>query len=149
MSNYWQQIRSQRLSRRRAMTAGGSALGVAALVVACGDSDGKKDTQPVSSLISPVTDETKSAKRGGVIKTVQGVPLSLDPHQTNAGVAHVWHNYSPLFKVVEGQLARAAGEMEGEAVDSWELSPDKTTLTLNDTDSKSHEGRGVRASAAG
>ena len=59
--------------------------------------------------------------------------ISLDPHQTNAGVIDVWHNYSPLFKISEGYLKNSNGDIEGELVDSWEFSPDKTQLTLKIT----------------
>jgi ABC-type transport system substrate-binding protein len=133
MASYWSSVQSRRLSRRRLLAATAGAGGVAVLV-ACGGGDGESGNgQSDSGLITPVTDDTKNLTRGGVMKAVQGVPQSLDPHQLNAGVAHVWHNYSPLFKVVEGHMERPTGEMEGELVDSWELSPDKTQLVLKIT----------------
>jgi ABC-type transport system substrate-binding protein len=130
--DYWATINENRVSRRRALAGTLVGSAGAAFLVACGGGEGKDSgpKQPASSLINPVTDETKSLKRGGVIKSSQPVPLSLDPHQTSAGVLHIWHNYSPLFKVVEGHLTRASGDMEGEVAESWELSPDKLTLTV-------------------
>jgi ABC-type transport system substrate-binding protein len=138
------------------MLAGSASAAGAAFIIACGGGDNggsstgsgtggsttgsatgatgaTGSTGPTSSLVSPVVDETDSAKRGGVLRSVQAVPLSLDPHQINAGVLHVWHNYSPLFKVIEGRMAPAVGGMEGELVDSWEFSPDYLTLTAKIT----------------
>jgi hypothetical protein len=103
MSEYWQLIGRQRLSRRRALAASGTAIAGAAFLAACGrGSDEGGSKQQASSLISAVVDDTKSVKRGGIIKSSQQVPLSLDPHQVTGGVLQIWHNYSPLFKVVEG-----------------------------------------------
>jgi len=137
MSNYWSNtLQARRLTRRRMLAGSASAAG-AAFIIACGGGDNggsstgsgtggsttgsatgatgaTGSTGPTSSLVSPVVDETDSAKRGGVLRSVQAVPLSLDPHQINAGVLHVWHNYSPLFKVIEGRMAPAVGGMEGE-----------------------------------
>ena len=129
--NYWQKGLVSRISRRRALAVSAAGAG-AAFLAACGGSDkgsGSKE-QPASSLMNPIVDETKDLKRGGVIKSAQPVPLGFDPHQTSGGVLHVWHNYSSIFKVVEGHTTRASGEMEGEVADSWELSPDKLQLTI-------------------
>jgi len=133
---YWGQVSNTRLNRRRVLAAagGGSA---AALLAACGggsdSGSGGTEQKSASSLVSPVIDETKSVKRGGRMLSAQGSPISLDPHQTNAGVIDVWHNYSPLFKISEGYLKNSNGDIEGELVDSWEFSPDKTQLTLKIT----------------
>src|SRR4051812_3624965 len=127
---YWHSTLANRISRRR--TLGMSAAGAGAILLAAcgGGSSSNSPQQPASSLMRPIVDETKDLKRGGLLRSSQAVPLSLDPHQTSAGVLHVWHNYSSIFKVVEGHLTRAAGEMEGEVADSWELSPDKLQLTI-------------------
>jgi hypothetical protein len=110
MASYWNSVQARRLSRRR-LLASSAGAGGAALLAACGggEDDETRDREEASGLISPVTDETKDLKRGGAMKAVQPVPQSLDPHQINAGVAHVWHNYSPLFKVVEGHMERPHG----------------------------------------
>ena len=141
MDSYWRLIEAKRLSRRRMLAGSAAGGGAAVLLAACGGGDdedappgatsGQATSGPAaSSLIRPVIDETDAAVRGGVMKAVQGVPRNLDPHQIDAGVAHVWHNYSPLFKVIEGRMEAAIGGMEGEIVDSWEYSPDNLQLTV-------------------
>ena len=40
-----------------------------------------------------------------------------------------WHAYSQLFRIKDGYMERSAGEIEGELVESWEVSPDKLTIT--------------------
>ena len=118
------------------MVATSGALTAAAFLAACGGS-GKSDSgtaaKDKSSLISPVIDETKQLKRGGVFKSVNGTPVSLDPHLTSGGVLHIWHSYNQLFRISEGYMGPANGDIEGEIVDSWELSPDKLTMTIKVT----------------
>ena len=85
---YWAQATRHRITRRRALSASGAGVASALILAACGGSDsgGKGDSKPVSGLVSPVLDETKSVKRGGTMKSAQGSPITLDPHQTSAGV---------------------------------------------------------------
>src|SRR5215207_4838224 len=137
MSDYWNQALSQRFTRRRGLTAvSAGALG-AAFLAACGGSDsgssgGAKKLEVSSLLVQPV-DSLKSAKRGGVLKrNVSADPASLDPQQ----------NFAPAVPFYESVLGRLVGfkpgvmapamedAVDGDACSSWEISPDKLTITL-------------------
>src|SRR3954451_12289688 len=134
--SYWTNVLEHRVNRRRAIAATGGAFSVAALLAACGGSGNSSNTttgKDKSSLVAPLEDETKKLKRGGMFRSVNPTPVSLDPQLTSAGVLHLWHSYSPIFKVKEGFLQPANGDIEGELADSWEFSPDKTTLTIKIT----------------
>jgi len=133
---YWSKISGRRLSRRRALAAGGGLVAGAALLAACGG-DGAGGGGEGASLLSPVRDETASVKRGGIYKsTLNNVP-TFDPHLLGNHVTHVWMSYSQLLKVKPGKIERSDGSVEGEIAESWELSPDKLSLTLKLTD-KAH-----------
>src|SRR5689334_15273662 len=132
--DYWQRITTSRITRRRALLATGSLAGSAAFLAACGGSDsgGSKDTgqsKNVSSLIVKASDESKNAKRGGTYKS-RGTfePSTLDPHQFPNNF-YVYQCYSNLWMIKDGVIDYANGDVEGDIVESWELSPDKLTLT--------------------
>jgi hypothetical protein len=74
---YWQQMVRTRISRRRTLTAGGSAgLGLAALsLIGCGGGS-EEGTPGAKGLISPRTDTTKQAVQGGVLQGVLASQLS-------------------------------------------------------------------------
>ena len=87
MSNYWNDVMSGRVNRRRALgLTGGAALGVAFLAACGGGSSGGDTTetkptakQDKSGLVTQPEDTSKSAKAGGVFKWSNTVePNHLD-----------------------------------------------------------------------
>jgi len=129
---YWQSVARSRTTRRRAVTAiGGSALG-SVLLAACGGGDEKSSSggsTESGGLIAKVQDETSSLVRGGIYKSVLGTPPSLDPHFTGPQTTHCWLCYSQLMRTRPGHMQNTSGEVDPELLESWEMSPDKLTLT--------------------
>jgi ABC-type transport system substrate-binding protein len=126
-----------RISRRRAIAAaGGGAVG-AALLAACAPvaDQGNRSSDDQGIVTRPV-DESSSIKRGGIFRSILVSPVTLDPqivspHAGTAGaqMVYAWHAYSQLFRIKDGYMERSGGEIEGELVESWEVSPDKLTIT--------------------
>src|SRR3954451_16615445 len=130
MNNFWTEVSRARLSRRRslALTAG-AAVG-SALLAACGGSDSGNSGQQAASFVIPANDDSKSAIKGGVYKGISPLNLlQIDPHQPGGHIGVVRRVYSQLFRVKDGYLEQANGDIEGDLFESWELSPDKLTLT--------------------
>jgi len=132
--NYWSRVLDGRISRRRALAATGAMAASAAFLAACGGSDsgssgGGGTQKDVSSLIVKAVDETKNVKRGGTYKT-RGTfePSTLDPHQFPNNF-YVYQTYSNLWMIKDGVIDYSNGDVDGDVVESWELSPDKLTLT--------------------
>jgi ABC-type transport system substrate-binding protein len=127
-----------RLSRRRAIAATGATAGAAAFLAACGggDEDSPTSTGPAgprdtSGLLANITDETKNAKRGGTyIGSHPGVILTHDPMKTGINIRGARRGFSQLLRVADGFMAGPDGTIEGDLAQSYELSPDKLTLTL-------------------
>ena len=90
---------------------------------------GGGDQKDVSSLIVKAVDETKNVKRGGTYKT-RGTfePSTLDPHQFPNNF-YVYQTYSNLWLIKDGVIDYSNGDVEGDVVESWEVSPDKLTIT--------------------
>jgi len=115
---------------------GGGGLATA-LLAACGDDgDGSGDNAggsgggtASSGILAPVQDETKSLTRGGIYKSVLGTPPTLDPHLTGPQTTHCWMCYSQLLKTRPGHMQNTGGEIDPELLESWEISPDKLTIT--------------------
>jgi ABC-type transport system substrate-binding protein len=134
MQNYWQRVLTTRTSRRRALAATGATAASAAFLAACGGdegSGGNGGTKDTSGLVYTPEDETKSAKHGGRHISVQSNGLvTHDPHRIGAHGIMAARVYSQLFRIKDGHLANTSGEIMGDLVESWELSPDKLTLTV-------------------
>jgi peptide/nickel transport system substrate-binding protein len=128
-TGYWQTIMTQRARRRKVLAASAAFSASALMLAACGGSDSKSESsKDISSLITPPKDETKSAKAGGIMKAaVVSVTPNLDPHLANGGGAGA--PVSRLFRVKPGVLKNTSGEIEGDLVESWEVSPDRLTIT--------------------
>ncbi len=125
---YWSRVLEQRLTRRRALAASGAA----ALLAACGGDGGDSangTSKDASGLVVKAVDQTKEARRGGVYKT-RGTfePSTLDPHQFPNNF-YVYQCYNNLWLIKDGVIDYANGDVDGDIVESWELSPDKLTLT--------------------
>jgi peptide/nickel transport system substrate-binding protein len=125
----------RRIGRRRAILATGATAAGAAFLAACGggsDSGGSsKDSPKASGLLSPIEDESKNAIRGGTYKFINGLsPLGFDPQVGDAASGTVVEPcYSLLWRLKEGYKDIPNGEIEGDLVESWEVSPDKLTVT--------------------
>ena len=131
--SYWNNVLNQRTSRRRAIVGTGTAAAAAALLAACGGSDGGggSGSKDKSSLLYKPVDETKSAKRGGTYIGLQpnGIATGIDPHAIGAYGGVVQRAYSQIFRISDGVLKNTDGAPQGDLIQSWELSPDKLTLT--------------------
>ena len=134
--SYWSTFSGQRLSRRRALAAGGALGGSAAILAACGGSDSDSKASPAaqqaSGLLTSPVDTSDKAKRGGVRKTYLTTdPTTFDVHifQITAQ-SFVWAVGSLLFTLVPGKLEPPKLAVQGDVAQSYELSPDKLTLTV-------------------
>jgi ABC-type transport system substrate-binding protein len=133
--SYWDGVLKTRLSRRRALTATVATAGAAAFLAACGGgenggSGAAKAPKDNSGLLYNLADETKQAKRGGVlVGSHPGVILTWDPMKTGINIRGARRGYSQLFRVTDGVLQNTDGSLEGDFAQSWEISPDKLTIT--------------------
>jgi len=128
-ASYWNRLIDQRLSRRRALAATGAVALGAVILAACGSDKEPGPKGNKSSLVAAVVDETKSIKRGGVLKRI--VSAEWQPFDPMLSVAiPLGRIYSRLFKVKGGHLEPTTGSVEGDLAESWELSPDKLQLTV-------------------
>lgn len=141
MSNYWQRFTSHTISRRRALAATGGAAAAAAFLAACGGSDSgssgggggdKKDA--TSSLYKPV-DTSSSAKQGGIVKHWAGADITHFDALASNSASTVGNGsifaYTRLLKFKSGVYPNVAdGSTEPEMAESFEVSPDKLTVTM-------------------
>jgi len=105
----------------------------ASILAACGGGDeGGDGGQPVSGLITQPEDTSKHAKRGGTLRfSVTADIPNFDPHFLSfANAQQVLLNYNRLTRVKPGHLEQSDGTIIGDAVESWEYSPDKLTITM-------------------
>ncbi len=136
---FWARISHARFSRRRALAgAAGLGAGLTALsLVGCGGGGSSKSGSEggASGLISSPQDTTTGAKLGGVFKDFVGADVpSLDPigsanvrSQTDIGS----FTYPRIMKYVNAKYPNfATGDVEGDCVESFEVSGDKLQVTL-------------------
>jgi ABC-type transport system substrate-binding protein len=145
-SGYWQRFTQSRLSRRRALTAGGTVIGgaVALSLVGCGGDDddgGATSTGSASTgtgaagvTYEPV-DTTNQAKAGGVLKDfLTGDAEHFDPGSSDrANVVNPTsvYVYPRLASFVMAKYPEIAdGSVEGEVAEGYEVSPDRLTITF-------------------
>lgn len=137
---YWQLLTQQRLNRRRALIATGAGALGAAFLAACGGGGGKDEQTaktPVdkSGLISYPVDTTARAKTGGTFRGFRDsdVPNGFDVLATNNAQTQsvAIYAYPRLLKFTPGRFPKLAdGVSEGDLAESYEISPDKLTLTF-------------------
>lgn len=137
--SYWDSTLRGRISRRRLMgTSAGVGLGAALLAACGGGSDSGGNGANTASLAIKPVDTQKDGKPGGnwVFLPAAGIPSdppSLDPLTTTLFGTdfHGHFIYSRAVKYKPGSIDSAqSGDVEGDAFSSWELSPDKLTLTF-------------------
>lgn len=131
MASYWTQAFSYRARRRTLLTGAGGA----ALLIACGggSSTGDKSSTKVTGLVSDLIDTTKQGKRGGTLKDSNiSDARTFDPHIIDITARqHDVRAYQTLLKTKPTSLKVADnGVVEGDAAESWEISPDKLTITM-------------------
>jgi len=130
MANYWKATAQHRLGRRRLLAASGASALAAVLLAACGDDD-KEEQAPASSLITKPVEVTKQAKRGGVMNFWRDREVDTsDPHATTRNAPGSISTYSRLVRRKPGLLEPAPVEFVGDLAESWEVSPDKLTITF-------------------
>jgi ABC-type transport system substrate-binding protein len=128
-SNYWNRVLAGRLSRRRALATTGGATAAAAFLAACGgDDDG--DGEDVSGLVTSLS-EDNDVKRGGTLKSniifearnfdPQNFPNNFQSRETFGLLTGIEYEVGDL----PGSLTTTPNIAE-----SWEYSPDRTTLTM-------------------
>lgn len=135
MTGYWDRYASKRISRRRALVgAGAASVAAAALLAGCGSNSSPGDQEP-EGLLSAAKDTTSRAKAGGTYKGFIGTePASLDPISASTvfaftTLAHYTYPRLIKFKAVEAP-GIPGSDYEGDLAESFELSGDKTRLTL-------------------
>ncbi len=141
-NNYWGRVTSGRLSRRRAL-GGAAAIGAGAAalsMVGCGGNGSSSSSSSGGAqntgLATKPADSTSSAKAGGTFKTYQVSDITtMDPIASTSFTAKLYlanYCYSRLVKFKMGIYPDSAtGEVEGDSMEAWELSPDKTQVTMH------------------
>jgi ABC-type transport system substrate-binding protein len=137
---YWERIHQARISRRRGL-ATGAGLGVsAALLAACGGSDsggssspGTPTTGDKSGLVFQPSES--KPKPGGTLKhyvTADILHFDALADPSASTVANSSEPFYPrLFRFKTFKYPQVAdGSTDGEVAQSWEMSPDKLTLTI-------------------
>jgi ABC-type transport system substrate-binding protein len=130
--DYWFRFLTPRISRRRTLAglAAGS-IGAAVLAACGGGSDKKQDADTVSRLVTQAKDESAAVKRGGIFKHYLAQDFATyDPQSLGGNAGTTFRVYTGLMRQKEGVLEPPSGEIEGDVAQSWELSPDRLTLTL-------------------
>ena len=152
--SYWQSLVQSRLNRRRMLTLSGSAAASAAFLAACGGGSNNNGGSSSSSgsasgntgatggsggktnsLVSTPTDTTAQAKPGGTLKHyATSDTLHFDALSSNSaqvvGNASIWA-YARLLAFKAAKYPDAPdGSVVGEMAESYEISPDKLTVTL-------------------
>src|SRR5207249_5299325 len=132
MSNYWNDSLRKQISRRRALATTGAGAAAAALLAACGGSKNSGSSagkESGSGLIYNPVDTTKQAKKGGTYKAATGEETTTwDP--TQSGASFRGELFSTLLRPKSALGQAPIGEYEGDLAESWEVSPDKLTMTF-------------------
>jgi ABC-type transport system substrate-binding protein len=139
--SYWSRVLTQRVNRRRALAVTAGTAGAAAFLAACGGGDdddsstsGPSGPADTSGLLSKIEDTSKTAKRGGVMKWVQGnEPLHFDGQSQGQVQLNIYNGlaYESLVRNKPGEgMGSSFNEVLPNLAESWEFSPDKTTITF-------------------
>jgi ABC-type transport system substrate-binding protein len=138
-NGYWNRVMDRRLSRRRAMVGTSTAAASAAFLAACGGGDSGSDggeSKDSSGLIHTPQDTTSQAKAGGVLKHFAPADITTFDSLANNGSPPLSQSAVYAYpRLVKYSLAKypklyEAGSFEGDLAESWEVSPDKLTITF-------------------
>ena len=127
--NYW----TKRLNRRRLLVSTGVFAAGAAFLAACGGGSDKNEKQPAdkSSLITKPADTSKDAKKGGTLLASRNQDVfTFDGQSSLIGGIGAATIYSRIVRLKPGVLSAPNLEVMGDLAESWEMSPDKLTLTM-------------------
>jgi hypothetical protein len=110
----------------------------AAFLAACGGGSsssgggGTKEEKNISSLVTAQKDTTKEAKKGGTLKFSLPADIpNFDGHILSfTDAQQVLLNFNRLTRIKPGLLELSDGTVTGDALESWEFSPDKLTVTM-------------------
>ena len=141
MPDYWASLMTQRIRRRQALAGTAAGAGAAVLLAACGGGSDNKATGQNSGLVTQPSDTTSKAKRGGVwLDSHTSDVQTFDPHTMSIPSSPLnTMTYSRLFKPEVGHLKPAlSGSVVGDAVESYEFSPDKLQVTMKLRPNKWH-----------
>ena len=131
--SYWSNtLNARRLTRRRALTSAGTiaAAGAALSLIGCGGGD--EADSDATGLVSKPVDTTSKAVKGGVFPHfLSGNIAVFNTERQGADATAANHAYSRIlkFKTTKYPEPRSA-TVEGDAVQSWEVSPDGMTYTF-------------------
>jgi ABC-type transport system substrate-binding protein len=137
--SYWSKVVQSRISRRRALAATSAGALSAAFLAACGSDDdggsssGGKDS---SGLIASPEDTTSQAKTGGTIKDFYTAELTdMDALRWNTAstvnlISVFAYPRMLKFTIVKAPETNDGSMVEGETAASYEVSPDKLTVTM-------------------
>jgi ABC-type transport system substrate-binding protein len=137
--SYWQNMVGARATRRRVLAATGMGTAAAAFLAACGggsDSDNKSgDGKSVNDKLFKPADTSKTATAGGTWQRIfPGTLLAanVDPYALvglNTGLA--LHVHSRMFQYKPTVYPEVpTTEVAPDAAESYEVSPDKLTVTF-------------------
>lgn len=137
-SNPWQIVLKNRISRRRSLALAAGAPAGALFLAACGrggngrNGDEASPTPASEGFLTPLSDSSAEAVRGGTLRTNIANTVSLDPITGLHGGYKVQNSplYNRIFQGVPGILERSRGEITGDAADRWEMSPDGLELIV-------------------
>jgi peptide/nickel transport system substrate-binding protein len=132
MNSYWTQTLARRVSRRRAIAVSGSTAAGAALLAACGGSDGDNVPGDTSGLVTRAEDTTKKAKRGATWPDYLSADIqTLDPNNTTSGSAMAPYGYSRLFLYQPSVFPDLpTGAVDPDSAESAEIAPDGLSITV-------------------
>jgi peptide/nickel transport system substrate-binding protein len=121
--------------------AAGAATAAGMLAIACGGDDdkgvgGSNGSGGGSGLLTKPVDQTSQPQKGGTLIAATSTRFTTwDPMAIPA--IPFKRDYNELFYLKPGKLEPGKGEIGGDLVESWELSPDKLSLTAKLTN-KAH-----------
>jgi ABC-type transport system substrate-binding protein len=134
--NYWQRTLTSRVRRRRVLAGLGGTTAGALLLAACGgDGDGDDSETSSGGLVTTPEDTAGKGKAGGVWKHFTRADAThFDSLVSDTSQVVSISGYLAYTKLLKWKVGRhpdtADGTSEGETATSWELSPDKLTLTF-------------------
>ncbi len=139
-SGYWANISSKQVGRRRFIGVVGGASAAAAFLAACGGGSSKNSGSSTKKGGTPTqvtkpVDTTASAKVGGVLKSYSATDITHFDALASNSASTVGNGtvfaYTRMLRFKSGTYPEVAdGSVEPEMAESYEVSPDKLTITM-------------------